>query len=144
MCPARWTGRTGTSRLIDPTSCGCRTSRTSRPDRDQLIHHSGRGSQYVSSRDTERLAEVGIDPSAGSRSDRYDNALAETVNGLYKAKLIHWRGPWRRREALDIATSNWVSWLNHHQLVEALGYLPPAEAEANYYQQLSGQPASEG
>jgi transposase InsO family protein len=114
------------------------------PDRDRLVHHSDRGSQYVSIRYTERLAEAGIEPSVGSRGDSYDNALAETINGLYKAELIHRRGPWKTREAVEIATLNWVSWFNHHRLMEGLGYIPPAEAEANYYRQLTGQPASEG
>jgi len=114
------------------------------PDRDRLVHHSDRGSQYVSIRYTERLAEAGIEPSVGSRGDSYDNALAETINGLYKAELIHKRGPWKTREAVEIATLNWVSWFNHHRLMEGLGYIPPAEAEANYWRQLTAQPTSEG
>ena len=113
------------------------------PDRERLVHHSDRGSQYVSIRYTERLAEAGIEPSVGSRGDSYDNALAETINGLYKAELIHRRGPWKTREAVEIATLNWVSWFNHHRLMEGLGYISPAEAEANYYRQLTGQTASE-
>ncbi|MFN5724878.1 MAG: IS3 family transposase [Betaproteobacteria bacterium] len=113
------------------------------PDRDSLVHHSDRGSQYVSIRYTERLAEAGIEPSVGSRGDSYDNALAETINGLYKAELIHRRGPWKTREAVELATLNWVSWFNHHRLIEGLGYIPPAEAEANYYRQLTGQVAQE-
>ncbi len=112
------------------------------PDRDSLVHHSDRGSQYVSIRYTERLAEAGIEPSVGSRGDSYDNALAETINGLYKTELIHRRGPWKTREAVEIATLTWVSWFNHHRLMEGLGYIPPAEAEANYYRQRAGQPAS--
>ncbi len=112
------------------------------PDRDRLVHHSDRGSQYVSIRYTERLAEAGIEPSVGSRGDSYDNALAETINGLYKTELIHRRGPWKTREAVEIATLNWVSWFNHHRLMEGLGYIPPAEAEANYYLQLTGPAAS--
>ncbi len=79
----------------------------------------------------------------GSRGDSYDNALAETINGLYKTELIHRRGPWKTCEAVEIATLGWVFWFNHHQLMESLGYVPPAEAEANYYQQLTGQTASE-
>ncbi len=113
------------------------------PDRDSLVHHSDRGSQYVSIRYTERLAEAGIEPSVGSRGDSYDNALAETINGLYKAELIHRRGPWTTREAVELATLNWVSWFNHHRLMVGLGYIPPAEAEANYYRQLTGQVAQE-
>ena len=99
--------------------------------------------QYVSIRYTERLAEAGIEPSVGSRGDSYDNALAETINGLYKTELIHRRGPWKTREAVEIATLGWVFWFNHHRLMGSLGYVPPAEAEANYYQQLTGQTASE-
>jgi len=110
-------------------------------DSQSLIHHSDRGSQYVSIRYTERLAEAGIDPSVGSKGDSYDNALAETINGLYKAELIHRRGPWKNRESLELATLEWVSWFNHQRLLEPLGYIPPAEAEANYYRQLNRQTA---
>ncbi len=110
------------------------------PEReDALIHHSDRGAQYVSIRYTERLAEAGIEPSVGSKGDSYDNALAETINGLYKAELIHRRMPWKTREAVELATLEWVAWFNHHRLLEPIGYIPPAEAEANYYRQLSGQ-----
>ena len=104
---------------------------------DALIHHSDRGSQYVSIRYTERLSEAGIEPSVGSRGDSYDNALAETINGLYKTELIHRRAPWKTMEAVELATLEWVSWFNHHRLLEPIGYIPPAEAEANYYQQLA-------
>ena len=110
------------------------------PERDSsLIHHSDRGSQYVSIRYSERLAEAGIEPSVGSKGDSYDNALAETINGLYKSEIIHRRAPWRTLEAVELATLAWVSWFNHHRLLEPIGYIPPAEAEANYYQQLSEQ-----
>jgi transposase InsO family protein len=113
------------------------------PERDdRLIHHSDRGSQYVSIRYSERLAEAGIEPSVGSKGDSYDNALAETINGLYKAELIHRRAPWKTREAVELATLEWVSWFNHHRLLEPIGYIPPAEAEANYYRQLTGQAVS--
>jgi transposase InsO family protein len=95
--------------------------------------------QYVSIRYSERLAEAGVEPSVGSKGDSYDNALAETINGLYKAELIHRRGPWKTREAVEIATLEWVSWFNHHRLLGPIGYIPPAEAEANYYEQLAGQ-----
>jgi len=108
---------------------------------DALIHHSDRGSQYVSIRYTERLAEAGIEPSVGSKGDSYDNALAETINGLYKAELIHRRAPWKTKESVEMATLEWVSWFNHHRLLEPLGYIPPAEAEANYYRQLARQTA---
>jgi transposase InsO family protein len=103
-----------------------------------LVHHSDRGSQYVSIRYTERLAEAGIEPSVGSRGDSYDNALAETINGLYKAELIHRRAPWKSREAVELATLEWVAWFNNHRLLESIGYVPPAEAEANYYRRLAG------
>ncbi len=108
---------------------------------DDLIHHSDRGAQYVSIRYSERLAEAGIAPSVGSKGDSYDNALAETINGLYKAELIHRRGPWKTRESVELATLEWVSWFNHQRLMELLGYIPPAEAEANYYRQLNGHTA---
>ncbi|RQS86934.1 IS3 family transposase [Burkholderia contaminans] len=104
-------------------------------DDGTLIHHSDRGSQYVSIRYSERLAEAGIEPSVGSRGDSYDNALAETINGLYKTELIH-RRTWKTRESVELATLEWVAWFNHHRLMEPLGYIPPAEAEANYYRQL--------
>lgn len=103
-----------------------------------LVHHSDRGSQYVSIRYTERLAEAGIEPSVGNRGDSYDNALAETINGLYKAELIHRRAPWKNREAVELATLEWVAWFNHHRLLEPIGSIPPAEAEANYYRQFAG------
>ena len=101
-----------------------------------LIHHSDRGSQYLSIRYSERLAEAHIEPSVGSRGDSYDNALAETINGLYKTELIRQRAPWKTREAVEIATLEWVAWYNQFRLMEPLGYIPPAEAEANYYKQL--------
>jgi len=108
------------------------------PERDDaLVHHSDRGSQYVSIRYTERLAEAGIEPSVGSKGDSYDNALAETINGLYKAELIHKRAPWKSREAVELATLEWVAWFNHHRLLAPIGYIPPAEAEANYFRQLA-------
>lgn len=109
-----------------------------RPGED-LIHHSDRGSQYLSIRYTERLDEAGIKPSVGSTGDSYDNALAETISGLYKAELIHRRAPWKTREAVEIATLEWVSWFNTPRLLEPIGYIPPAEADANYYRQLANQ-----
>ena len=110
------------------------------PERaESLVHHSDRGSQYVSIRYTERLAEAGIEPSVGSRGDSYDNALAETINGLYKTELIHRRAPWKTRESVELATLEWVHWFNHIRLLEPIGYLPPAEAEANYWQQLASE-----
>ena len=114
------------------------------PERtDALVHHSDRGSQYVSILYTERLAQAGIEPSVGSRGDSYDNALAETINGLYKTELIHRRAPWKTKEAVELATLEWVSWFNHHRLLEPIGYIPPAEAEANYYRLLTERTESE-
>jgi putative transposase len=104
--------------------------------RGGLVHHSDRGSQYVSIRYTERLAEAGIEPSVGSVGDSYDNALAETINGLYKAEVIHRRGPWRNFEAVEYATLEWVDWFNHRRLLEPIGNIPPAEAEERYYAML--------
>jgi len=104
---------------------------------NSLTHHSDRGSQYLSIRYSERLAEAGIAPSVGSRGDSYDNALAETINGLYKTELIHRRGPWKTRESVEMATLHWVHWFNHHRLLEPIGYIPPAEAVANYWQLLA-------
>ena len=102
-----------------------------------LIHHSDRGSQYVSIRYSERLAEAGIEPSVGSRGDSYDNALAETINGLYKAELIKRRGPWKTKESVELATLHWVPWFTHIRLLAPIGYIPPAQAEDNYYRQLA-------
>ena len=100
---------------------------------DRLVHHSDRGSQYLSIRYTERLAEAGIEPSVGSRGDSYDNALAESVIGLFKTEVIHRRGPWRGPEDVDFDTLEWVWWFNHHRLLEPLGYVPPAEYEEAFY-----------
>ena len=104
--------------------------------RGGLVHHSDRGSQYVSIRYSERLAEAGIEPSVGSVGDSYDNALAETINGLYKAEVIHRRGPWRNFEAVEFATLEWVDWFNNRRLLEPIGNMPPAEAEQRYYAML--------
>jgi len=98
-----------------------------------LVHHSDRGVQYVAIKYTERLAEAGVEPSVGSVGDSYDNALAETINGLYKAEVIWRRGPWRNFEAVEFATLEWVDWFNHRRLLEPIGNIPPAEAEARYY-----------
>jgi putative transposase len=106
------------------------------PIRGGLVHHSDRGVQYVSIRYTERLAEAGIEPSVGSVGDSYDNALAETIHGLYKAEVIHRRGPWRSFEAVEFATLEWVDWFNNRRLLEPIGNMPPAEAEARYYATL--------
>ncbi|MDI7775837.1 IS3 family transposase [Asticcacaulis sp. EMRT-3] len=104
--------------------------------RGGLVHHSDRGSQYISIKYTERLAEAGIEPSVGSVGDSYDNALAETINGLYKAEVIHRKGPWRNFEAVEFATLEWVDWFNHRRLLEPIGNIPPAEAEQMYYAAL--------
>ncbi|MBU2958961.1 IS3 family transposase [Paracoccus sp. 1_MG-2023] len=98
-----------------------------------LVHHSDRGSQYLSIKYTERLGEAGIEPSVGSVGDSYDNALAETINGLFKAEVIHRRGPWRNFEAVEYAALEWVDWFNNRRLLEPIGNIPPAEAEANFY-----------
>jgi transposase InsO family protein len=100
-----------------------------------LVHHSDRGVQYLSIRYTERLLDAGIEPSVGSVGDSYDNALAETINGLFKAEVIHRRGPWRSVEAVEFATLEWVDWFNNRRLLEPIGNIPPAEAEARYYAQ---------
>jgi putative transposase len=97
----------------------------------------------VSIRYTERLTEAGIEPSVCSKGDSYDNALAETINGLYKAEVIHQRRPWKTAESVEIATLEWVAWFNHHRLLEPIGYIPPAEAEANYYRNITTQEPSQ-
>ena len=107
-----------------------------------LVAHSDRGSQYLAIRHTERLAEVGIEPSVGSVGDSYDNALAETVIGLFKTELIRRRGPWRSLEAVELATLEWVDWFNHRRLLEPIGNIPPAEAEARYYAQIDAVAAA--
>ena len=107
-----------------------------RPAKGGLIHHSDKGSQYVAIRYTERLLDAGIEPSVGSVGDSYDNALAETINGLFKTEVIRRRGPWRNLEAVEFATLEWVDWYNNHRLLEPIGNMPPAEAEVRYYAQL--------
>ena len=156
---ATWTGFVYVAFVIDAYArriVGWRVSRTAhagfvldaleqalherRPLHRGLVHHSDRGSQYVSIKYTERLAEAGIEPSVGSIGDSYDNALAESINGLYKAEVIHRRGPWRSFEAVEFATLQWVDWFNHRRLMEPIGNIPPAEAEDRYYASLE-QPA---
>ena len=105
-----------------------------------VVHHSDRGSQYLSIRYSERLAEAGAEPSVGSVGDSYDNALAETIIGLYKTDVIHRRGPWRHLEAVEYATLEWVDWFNHRRLLEPIGNVPPAELEAKYYLSTSQLP----
>jgi putative transposase len=104
-----------------------------RPHGDGLVHHSDRGVQYLSIRYTDRLAEAGISCSVGSVGDAYDNALAETINGLYKTEVIRRRGPWRNIDTVEYATLEWVDWFNKRRLLEPIGYLPPAEYEMRYY-----------
>jgi transposase InsO family protein len=150
---ATWQGFVYVAFVIDTFArriVGWRASRTAQTDflldaleqalhdrrpihRGGLVHHSDRGSQYVAIKYTERLAEAGIEPSVGSVGDSYDNALAETINGLYKAEVIHRRGPWRSFEAVEFATLEWVDWFNHRRLLEPIGNIPPAEAEQRYY-----------
>jgi transposase InsO family protein len=101
-----------------------------------LVHHSDRGTQYLSMRYTDRLAEAGIEPSVGSRGDSYDNALAESIIGLFKTEVIQRKGPWRHLEAVEFATLTWVDWFNTRRLLEPIGYVPPAEYEAHYYEHL--------
>jgi hypothetical protein len=101
-----------------------------------LVHHSDRGTQYLSMRYTDRLAEAGIAPSVGSRADSYDNALAESIIGLFKTEVIQRKGPWRHLEAVEFATLDWVDWFNTRRLLEPIGYVPPAEYEARYDEQL--------
>ena len=104
---------------------------------DGLVHHSDRGSQYVSIKYTERLADAGVEPSVASIGDSYDNALTETVIGLFKTEVIHRRGPWRSLETVEFATLEWVDWFNHRRLLEPLGHVPPAEFENEYYRNAS-------
>ena len=105
--------------------------------KDGVIHHSDRGTQYLSMRYTDRLADAGLEPSVGSRGDSYDNALAESVIGLFKTEVIQRRGPWRTLEAVEFATLEWVDWFNTRRLLEPIGYVPPAEYEARYYEQAA-------
>jgi transposase InsO family protein len=153
---ASWTGFVYVAFVIDAYArriVGWRVSRTAhagfvldaleqalherRPLRGSgLVHHSDRGVQYVSIKYTERLAAAGIEPSVGSVGDSYDNALAETINGLYKAEVIHRRGPWRSFEAVEFATLEWVDWFNNRRILEPIGAMPPAEAEERYYAML--------
>jgi transposase InsO family protein len=98
--------------------------------------------QYLSIKHTERLAEAGVEPSVGSVGDSYDNALAETINGLYKAEVVHRRGPWRSFEAVEYATLEWVDWFNNKRLLEPIGNVPPAEAEKRYYAMLDETPVA--
>jgi putative transposase len=104
---------------------------------DGLLHHSDRGSQYLSIRYTERLADAGIEPSVGTVGDSYDNAMAETINGLYKTEVIRRQGPWKNLDDVEYATLEWVDWFNHRRILEPIGDIPPAEYEANHHRQQS-------
>ncbi len=110
-----------------------------RHDTQGLIHHSDRGVQYVSIRYSERLAEAGIEPSVGSVGDSYDNAMAETINGLYKAEVIHRKGPWKSLDQVEFETLDWVDWFNNERILEPIGNIPPAEFEMLYYQRQEVQ-----
>jgi len=103
---------------------------------EELVHHSDRGTQYLAMRYTARLAEASIAPSVGSRGDSYDNAMAESIIGLFKTEVIQRKGPWRHLEAVEFATLTWVDWFNTRRLLEPIGYVPPAEYEAQYYERL--------
>jgi transposase InsO family protein len=102
-----------------------------------LVHHSDQGSQYLSIRYTERLVDAGIEPSVGSVGDSYDNALAETIIGLYKTEVIRMRGPWKGLDGVEYATLEWVDWFNHARILEPIGNIPPAEKETNHYRQTN-------
>ena len=154
---ATWQGFVYVAFVIDAFArriVGWRVSRSARADfvldaleqalcerrpvrRGGLVHHSDRGVQYLAIRYTERLLDAGIEASVGSVGDSYDNALAETINGLFKAEVIHRRGPWRSAEAVEFATLEWVDWFNNRRLFEPIGNIPPAEAEARYYAQAN-------
>jgi putative transposase len=112
-------------------------------ENDGLIEHHDRGVQYVSIRYTERLGQANITPSVGSKGDSYDNALAETINGLYKAEVIHRRSSWKTIEQVELATLTWVAWFNNTRLMQSLGYIPPAQAEEKYYAQMNDKTASQ-
>jgi len=151
---ATWTGFVFVAFVIDVFSRGvvgwrvARTMRTelvldaleqaiwARRDTNGLVHHSDRGSQYLSIRYSERLAAAGVEPSVGRRGDAYDNALAETIIGLYKTEVIHHRGPWRTIDMVEYATLEWVDWFNNQRLLEPIGDMPPAELEIEYYRQM--------
>jgi len=104
-----------------------------RPASSSLVHHSDRGTQYLSIRYTERLMEAGVEQSVGSRGDSYDNAMAESIIGLFKSEVIHRRGPWRSLDQVEYAVLEWVDWWNNRRLLEPLDYAPPIEYEAAYY-----------
>ncbi len=109
---------------------------------NEVLRRPVESAQYVSIRYTERLDQAGIKPTVVSKGDSYDNAVAETINGLYKAELTHSRGPWKNRQSVELATLQWVHWFNHIRLFKPIGGIPPAEAEANYWRQLAAASTS--
>ena len=106
------------------------------PEPDQLIHHSDRGVQYLAIKYTERLEEAKIDPSVGSVGDSYDNAMAETINGIYKTEVIEHEGPWQGKSDVEFATLEWVDWYNNKRRFGPIGYISPDQAERNFYDSL--------
>jgi putative transposase len=134
-CVVGW--QTSTSLRSDQAIDALEMAIYARSDRDLdgLVHHSDRGVQYLAIRYTERLAEAGVVNSVGSKGDSYDNALAESFNGLYKTELIHRRGPWRNVDNVEWATLTYVDWFNNRRIHNEIGKLPPAEFEENYYRQ---------
>jgi transposase InsO family protein len=134
--------RVGTSLRTDLTLDALEQALHARPDRDGLVHHSDRGVQYLALRYTERLVTAGIAPSVGTVGDSYDNALAESVIGLYKTEVIRRQGPWRHVEAVEFATLAWVDWFNTRRLLAPLGHVPPIEYERAYYERHA-TPATE-
>ena len=133
-------GRPGENNGIRPDRSERRFRRFIATSSVKVLRRPLESAQYVSIKYTERLAEAGIEPSVGSVGDSYDNALAETINGLYKAEVIHRRGPWRSFDAVEFATLEWVDWFNNRRQLEPIGNIPPAEAEEHYYATLD-QPA---
>jgi putative transposase len=116
----------------------------SRGDKEELVHHSDRGTQYISIRYTERLADAGIRASVGTTGDSYDNAMAESIIGLFKTEVIRRKGPWRNLEMVEFATLEWVDWFNNRRLLEPIGNIPPAELEKMYYRQIENPVAVTG
>jgi putative transposase len=135
-------GRVSSSLRSDLALAALAQALLERPDLESLVHHSDRGGQYLAIRYTERLKDAGIEPSVGSVGDSYDNALAETINGLYKTEIIRPNGPWRNIEEVEFATLEWVDWFNHRRLLEPIGYIPPAEFEEMFFQNQEA-PATE-
>lgn len=129
-----------TDLVLDALEMGIWQRQRQGHDVQGLVHHSDAGSQYTSIRYTERLAEAGAKPSIGSVGDSYDNAMAESIIGLFKTEVIRRRGPWRTLDDVEIATLEWVDWFNNRRLLEPIGNIPPAEAEANFYAALVTEP----